>query len=549
MRSCAKDTTQPPEKENSTEAFKVPVPIPSWDDDTEFDSSLNCLGVVHVRIIAAQRLPCPVGSSVSASVSLPPWQGRVRTKRTEAFLSSFDHGVCVLWDRTSNDGMCSMINAWNSDESPVPEIKIDLNFSPLGIGLLDFCMTTLVLPCHVIMKSPHQWRQQWCQAETFESKNGNSSGDDFVLIHLEAVFVPGPATPDSPPPQLCSDVSSSRTTVVRAEAFQRQEKVFGGIEESSEDISFRNIDKAFDPEIPTDSIEPQLTPNVHRPHLLRLESFWVPSRCGVCSKVLFGRHKGFQCEECMIECCRDCHLHVDLQMPCGSDAALIAVASSEHGKLSIHNILSVVAPDESFQRSKDSKLEGKSVLSEKESFDTTSGIGSLKLKFIKAAIFKESVPNDADPDVVFAESANARLCRGEYYARVSISNSDKTGRTPTIQKSGMPIFGSVDTMQFSVKDYGQEFRLDVVDANTDKPVGSNVLTTQGMLQVQRDLHVQHQGVSLLEVLRGPTQFKGQRLMKLELRTGVKHGFGPAFFDASRNNREKEQGPSGKLICL
>jgi hypothetical protein len=199
--------------------------------------------------------------------------------------------------------------------------------------------------------------------------------------------------------------------------------------------------------------------------------------------------------------------------------------------MSIDNILSVVAPDEAFERSKDSNMEMKSVLSEKESIEATSGIGSIKLKFIRAVIFEKTLASDTDPDVVFAENTKGRLWRGDYYARVSISSSNKTGRTPTIQNTGMPIFGSVE-MRFIVDDYGREFRLDVVDANTDKPVGTTVLTTQGMLQNQRDLVIQQEGVSLLQLFRGPVQCKGERMMKLELRTG---------------NIENQQVPSGKRI--
>jgi hypothetical protein len=553
MRSAARDVIEPPQNDDAN--FKTPAPLPQWDDGKPFDVSLNCLGVVHVRLIAAQRLPCPVGSSVCCSVSLPPWRGRVRTQRTEAFLSSFDHGVCVSWDRTSNEGVCSMVNAWNSEESPVPDIKVDLMFSPLGIGLLDFTMSTVVLPCQVLMKSPLRWRRQWCQAEMSESKSGagaDSSGLDSVSIHLEAMFAPGPAKPDSPPP-LSLEFSSNRATKVPEEDVQKQgndeDREIG---EAPKDTAIRdsNEPEPFDQmtaSVTRESVVPHLTSDKHDPHLLRLVSFWVPSSCGVCSTVLFGRNKGFQCEECSIECCRDCRLHVDLQIPCGSDAARIAAEKSEHGKMSIANILSVVAPDEAFERNKDSNMEMKSVLSEKESIEATSGgIGSIKLKFIRAVIFEKTLASDTDPDVVFAENTKGRLCRGDYYARVSISSSNKTGRTPTIQNTGMPIFGSVE-MRFIVDDYGREFRLDVVDANTDKPVGTTVLTTQGMLQNQRDLVIQQEGVSLLQLFRGPVQCKGERIMKLELRTGVKNGFGATFFDAPKIDSENQQVPSGKRI--
>jgi hypothetical protein len=115
-----------PGSDTDDSEFKFTMPLKNWSEDTPFDNSLNCYGVVYVRLLSAQRLPCPVGSSVCAAVSLPPWRGRVRTYRTSAFLSSFDHGVCVKWERTTNAGFCSMVNAWSSEESPVPSIRIDL---------------------------------------------------------------------------------------------------------------------------------------------------------------------------------------------------------------------------------------------------------------------------------------------------------------------------------------------------------------------------------------------------------------------------------------
>eukprot|EP00980_Cylindrotheca_fusiformis_P023761 scaffold10939_cov105-Cylindrotheca_fusiformis.AAC.6 len=544
MRPNGKDAAEQTEDGSSHSISNPPGALSKWSDDKPFDNSLNRRGVVHVRLLEAQGLPCPVGSSVCASVSLPPWQGRVRTQRTEAFLSSLHHGVCVMWKETSDDGLCSMINAWSSDESPVPNIRIELMFSPLRFGLLDFSMSTLLLPCHVLMESPHRWRRQWCQGEMAapERQSTDQSCSSSVLIHLEAMFAPEPAKPELPPVPCCLDLSPPRP-VLHDEDFQELENVVGmDNTESPEKVLYQSSSREA-PLVAKQSAISGLAADQRDPHLLRLKSFWVPSSCGVCSKVLFGRNTGFLCEECSIACCGDCRLNVDFRLPCGSDAARAAAALSEHGKMSIENILSVVAPDESFEGKKEPKMETKSVLSENETIDEGIGIGFVKLKFIRAAIFRNSVPNETDPDVVFTETSQGRLRRGDYYARVSISNSSKTGRTPTIQKSGMPLFES-EPMEFTVNDYGQEFRLDVVDANTDKPVGTSVLTTQGMLQSQRDEFVQQEGVSLPQVVRGPLCYKGKRKMKLELRKGVRHGFGSVFFDAPTIGGETQQGPSG-----
>lgn len=46
--------------------FHVKTPLPNWDDDRDsFDRSLNCHGVVYVRLLSAQRcvLPCSLNLS------------------------------------------------------------------------------------------------------------------------------------------------------------------------------------------------------------------------------------------------------------------------------------------------------------------------------------------------------------------------------------------------------------------------------------------------------------------------------------------------------
>lgn len=87
-----------------------------------------------------------------------------------------------------------------------------------------------------------------------------------------------------------------------------------------------------------------------------------------------------------------------------------------------------------------------------------------------------------------------------------------------------------------------EFRLDIIDASTDITVGTALLTTQGILQEQRDILITRYGASLFQFLKGPLQWKGKRLLKLELRTGVKSGFGSDFYSVQNNRRtEKNEG--------
>lgn len=427
--------------------FDNPSPLPVWDDlgNTPFDQSMNCFGVVHLRILRAQRLPCPVGSSVYSVVSLPPWQGRVRTERTLAFMASTEHGVCVRWDQLSDTGLVSMVNAWNSEESPVPSIKVELMFSPLGIGILEFSMCTLNLDCKVLMQSPGKWRTQWCKSASAELKteSGNEYSVDnrIPLIQVDAMFAPSGADDES-----------------SVDGLNTEELSLGDLMEQNQ-ASLRNT--SFDESFAAKSVASTTTHalvNPNKPHLLRLVSFWIPGACSVCSKLLVGYSQGFHCEECNIDCCSDCRLNVDLQIPCGSGTARTAVEHSLQNKLSLGNILSVVAPDNVYQEKASVEDDSK----EKYGLAPSSphrlasdmkkqeaGVGCLKLEFVKACLFERPLPAETDPDSVFDRSQKRTLRQGDYYARISLSAGNKTARTRTLQNTAVPKF-SAGEMRFNV---------------------------------------------------------------------------------------------------
>ncbi len=86
--------------------------------------------------------------------------------------------------------------------------------------------------------------------------------------------------------------------------------------------------------------------------------------------------------------------------------------------------------------------------------------------------------------------------------------------------------------------YGTEFRVELVDATTDKSLGMTLLTTQCVLQYQRDLLVSQQGISFLSLFNGPTSFKNPIPLTLELRSGMKTGYGAEFFAPSIPSGEK-----------
>jgi hypothetical protein len=131
----------------------------------------------------------------------------VKSKRKNAFLVSLEHGVCVKWKQHKNnnnnngginddDGLCSMVNGWSSKDSPIPSIKIDLLFSPLGMGLLDFTMATVELSSAILLRNPGAWRERWCQLEIPSSMQSGSGIDNntnsyfhrFPLVKIQAVF-------------------------------------------------------------------------------------------------------------------------------------------------------------------------------------------------------------------------------------------------------------------------------------------------------------------------------------------------------------------------
>lgn len=283
------------------------------------------------------------------------------------------------------------------------------------------------------------------------------------------------------------------------------------------------------------------------PHLLRAQTYWAPAKCAVCSKLLMGIFRngsGFRCEVCSIDCCGDCRLHVDLRVPCGSDLASDIVEASFRNKMSASGLLSLMAPDEAYEEKREAsnhplgnKNSVSSIISSKQSLSTTAydspipiagtesspleGIGRCRFEITTACIFLKGKKtlNDASSE----ENEKILLRKGDYYVRCSMSGSDRSARTPTLQKTGgMPHFRSAE-MRFSISHYGVEFRIDVVEADTDTIVGSTFLTTQGILQEQRDTYIAENGASLLQVLNGPIPCKAARTIKLKLRSGIKAG--------------------------
>jgi hypothetical protein len=88
----------------------------------------------------------------------------------------------------------------------------------------------------------------------------------------------------------------------------------------------------------------------------------------------------------------------------------------------------------------------------------------------------------------------------------------------------------------SRKHYGTVFRIDVIDATTDKAIGSSIVTTQGILQRQRDFLIEEKQMPFLYFLmQGPLQFDKVRRLVLELRTGLNEN---EFFNQSKQQQQQ-----------
>jgi len=423
------DTVSPPQKIDIFDDklpipdavnFNLPRPVESWNTFSEpLNPGLNCMGVVHVRFLAAQRLLCPLGSTIQPVTSLKPWRGKVRGECTETF-GNLDNGVCAKWDALNEASVCSMVHAWNGEDTPIPVINIELIFKPLP--LLDFSMCTLELSCRPLMQQPGVWKKQWCEASISTSDQitqAHSGKDKNPLILLEAAFFP--ASDDNEDEDQDIDAKSATSKLGDASTMA-----------SSHILKTRN-----------------------KLHLFKIQSLWVPAHCGLCKRSLVGYRRAFRCEACNIDCCKDCQVQIDLQIPCGSELARLVVDKSIQNTITMDNLLTTIAPpdktyinkmqiDANHERNEkvDSKIrppdETKDFVKEK-TLDQSVGIFHIKID--QACILTSPLPLETTPDT-FERFDKLQLSQGDYYVRVSCVESMEENRTTTIQCSGKPKFSS-----------------------------------------------------------------------------------------------------------
>lgn len=394
-----------------------------WDD------RLNCRGVVFVKVLRAQRLPCSVGSVVHAVFSLKPWHGRVKSRKTRSFVGPSDkNGVCVEW-KEEDCKPIAMTHAYSSSSSPLPSMELRLVMSSLGV--LGFTMCTLSLSCEFLLQQPLVPHRQW-----FLTVGEGTKGDP-PLIEIEAVFEPSDPLNRVAPPLV------SETEAVSPE-------VSSGVSQMSQ-MGSRGavrIDDTSQAEMSASRSSFHLLGNSasQKPHFLKRKTYYTPAICCVCQKSIrsgFSSSHSFTCELCHVDCCDDCRLSVDVELACCSNAAAEAVSNSVQTKLSMQSLLSVVAPEKESLEEATSVLEaegGKSrVSSEADDQIMKNGIGKLSLKNIDASIFQHPM----SPLIDVAKQKENPSQIGNYYVRVTCSQNGNSGRTALVQASSRPHFDAL----------------------------------------------------------------------------------------------------------
>jgi hypothetical protein len=600
------DLTNDEDDEDSMELqaqdFALPSKVSEPPSVKSWNPSFNRYGIVHVRVLRAQRLPCAAGTFVVASLALPPWKGKIRIPSLTAVDGPDGAGVCLRWDRPPSRGCVvddavgdsfshSMVHAYNNKDTPVPIVSFTLSISSMG-GVFEKFLCSVAFSCQEIMKSPGAWKRKWYSATTdpmigsmdasSPSSRRHSSflnyvressivseydNEDSPLILLEACFEP--KMEDTEQVSISEDSDTlgpiPRDLVIKSSPEKRLRHMPDSLYSSIEDDSASK----------TSSLTSVIVRHhSSKAHLLRVRSFWTPAWCAVCSKVITsGWLQGsFECEACHIFCCKDCQLQVDVSIPCGSELSRIAVKKAQQYQVSIGQVMTTLAPYTNKDVSSEQHpggINGKLTRHTSNSITKIEGVGILSIRVLNACLFEKAYPSDAEPTDIFKIDSN-NLRHGDHYVRISWLGSKDSKRTKTVLQTAKPIFDA-DEMQFDVAHYGMEYKvcilytfgkqykmcyprlflhvyhqLEVVDANTDRAVGSCLLSPQALLQMQRDSLLARWDQLLLSILHFRDESEPRR-MKIELRSATKDGFGLNFYNSAKiTDDSKEKNSTSAL---
>jgi hypothetical protein len=176
---------------------------------------------------------------------------------------------------------------------------------------------------------------------------------------------------------------------------------------------------------------------------------------GLVVVVVVWKRIAWRCEACSVDCCNDCRLQVDVQLPCGSDAAMAAVKDAIQNRMTVEKLLNAVAPmdDKRLQQQQHKKdtsttnlaatttttttsttaiasdakqipmaLTAASPLGTKTATTTTiaieshlleRGIGTMKLEFIRPHVLVEHLPAETDPGIILLNRDSVRVRPGD----------------------------------------------------------------------------------------------------------------------------------------
>ena len=525
----------------------------------KFEPSMNCHGVVHVKLLRVQHLPCSEDSSLQATFSLPPWKGRIRSEKVVTYKGPSSAGVCARWDKSSKEkkdhgtekgeeadpwmdndqhgeedkmACISMVHTYNSEDTPVPNISIELKDLALMFER-DVC--SLTLSCEQLMSQPGKFLRRWCSVK--EASNATTAEQKKKkkepVFLVEACFEPtnfGDTNDDG-----------------RVENDLEIEMIDQAIEERPEGRD--RCDTQDSPDNASqaqNSVKTKMTLRqmntkrlTSRPHMFINYSSLRPTYCVLCNTMIVWKLKGYQCEVCRIDCCADCQLRIDVEMPCGSEKAKESVKKLSESKFTLSKIYEAVAPkkEEEGEHNSEQISVDQTTNTPGERRDWRDGVGTFTIRINKSCLFRIFFPPETDLNHILGAS-DRWLRSGDYYARVSWTDSTKTRRTKTVFQSAKPRFDSDDII-ITALHYGTEFKIEVVDASTDQAIGSKLLTTQGLLQWQRDNI--GWGLSLSSVMNEEPVRLERRTICLELRTNVKTGFGLDFYNTDKISETSRTG--------
>ena len=440
-----------------------------------FHPSMNCHGVIHVRLFVAQHLNCEPGTTILTTISLPPWNGCIRADSSKSYQgrSSYNAGTCVRWrNNLGLDGnqFYSMIHAYNNEDTPVPSISISLTTKSLKMFESKIC--SFLVSSEPLMRQPGVWRRKWCksleddstvagklQEEDKDISDNNECSHHGPLLLLEACFEPS-HTENSLAISMTNplDIEGDKTSSLMKNPEETQKGI---------DSAFIILDQSLDGNSTVGNSTLKST-SIASPmrlkgksHLFRIAKSWTPSYCSVCSSLMGWRLQAYCCEVCNVYCCSDCQIQVDVKIPCGSNLSKEISKKKKYTKFEATTYLfNLILGKEETQADSNLTLTEVSIPQERSNstekrqlifgdenkIDTDTeneivDIGTLKLSVVKACLYEKSFPPEMELDEIFKIEKRA-LRVGDHYVRVAWSGSKETKRTKVVLQTAKPCFDS-----------------------------------------------------------------------------------------------------------